>query len=126
MDIATLLGLLLGFGVVIGPLIISGKIMSFVVIFIMISFVGGMALQQVLMRLGSGINKPIAFYRGGGEVSQLDMQQAQRDLTVLSRLMIPTFLQYKPSVTGQPDVRSQLLGQLLFPDAATSTMLRCW
>ena len=30
MDIATLLGLLLGFGVVIGPLIVSGKIMSFV------------------------------------------------------------------------------------------------
>ena len=87
------------------------KIMAFVVIFIMVSFVGGMALQQLLMQFGSGRNRDVYTYRGNGKISMIDVQQAESDLTILATMQMPLFLlQY-------PTLKAKLLGQLLFPDS---------
>ncbi len=93
------------------------KIMAFVVIFIMVSFVGGMALQQLLMQFGSGRNRDVYTYRGNGKISMIDVQQAESDLTILATMQMPLFLlQY-------PTLKAKLLGQLLFPDSQNAPAL---
>lgn len=98
------------------------KIMTFVVIFIMIAFVGGTAFQQIMGRLGRNqANEPVVLYYEDGKITRNDIVRAQTELRVLASLGMDRFL----NMIG---VKGQLLGQLLFPDsrmaAAVSDMLK--
>ncbi len=97
------------------------KLMAFVVIFIMVSFVGGYALQTLLMQLGNTGAEPIWTYRGG-KITPRDIQTAEQDLLILQRLQMPLFLGVKRSALG-PDLCALMLGHLLFGDAADAADL---
>lgn len=86
------------------------KLMAFVVIFIMIAFVGGTAFQQIMSRIGAG-GRTVAYFGEKGKIAGADILQAQSDLNVLRMLMFHQLLHF-----GLPDLSSRLLAQLLFPD----------
>ena len=104
--------------------------MTWVVIALMIAFVGGSALQQILSRMGGG-QQVVGRY---GEKSQflwvnktpkitvMDRQAARQDLQILGQLSIKEFLRGWPSPINprQPSFKTLLLGQLLFPDSQIS------
>ena len=100
------------------------KLMAIVVIIIMVSFVGGTALQQILSRMGSGAGAKVATYRDKGVITPNDLRIAEGQLMILRDLLMPMFLQYKPSPSGAPDIRARLLGQLLFPDSQSAAMIQ--
>ncbi len=98
------------------------KLMTFVVIFIMVAFVGGAAFQQIMSRLGPNPgNEAVAYYYEDGKITRNDIALAQMELRVLRSLGMDRFL----NAIG---VKGQLLGQLLFPQsqmaAAVSDMLK--
>ncbi len=100
------------------------KLMAGVVIVIMISFVGGTALQQILSRWGSGAGTTVATYRNKGVITPNDLRIAENELKILRELRMPMFLQYKPSLNQTGDIRARLLGQLLFPDSQAAAMIQ--
>jgi hypothetical protein len=100
------------------------KLMAGVVIVIMISFVGGTALQQLLSNYGSGASAKVATYRDKGVITPNDLRSAEGQLMILRDLLTPTFLQYKPTPAGTPDIRARLLGQLIFPDSQGAAMMQ--
>ncbi|NLH16636.1 MAG: hypothetical protein GX455_08660 [Phycisphaerae bacterium] len=100
------------------------KLMAGVVIVIMISFVGGTALQQILSRWGSGAGSTVATYRNKGIITPNDLRMAEGQLMILRDLSMPMFLQFKPTAGGSPDIRARLLGQLLFPDSQAAAMIQ--
>jgi hypothetical protein len=100
------------------------KLMAGVVIVIMISFVGGTALQQLLSRWGSGAGSVVATYRDKGKISPIDLRVAEGQLMILRDLLMPMFLQYKSTPAGTPDIRARLLGQLIFPDSQGAAMMQ--
>jgi len=93
------------------------KLMAFVVILIMIAFVGGTAFQQIMKRIGAG-SRTIAHFGEKGKIAGTDILQAQSDLGVLRMLMFNRLLHY-----GLGDLTSRLLGQLLFPDSRIATAM---
>ena len=93
------------------------KIMTFVVIFIMIAFVGGTAFQQLMSRIG-GRNKVVAYFGDQDKVTTKDIMQAQSELNVLRILMFDRLLNF-----GSSELKSLLLGQLLFPDPQTAALV---
>jgi len=86
------------------------KLMAFVVIFIMVAFVGGAAFQQLMSRIGAG-GRTVAYFGEKDKIAGTDILQAQSDLNVLRMLMFDKLLHL-----GLGDLSSRLLGQLLFPD----------
>ena len=93
------------------------KVMTFVVIFIMIAFVGGTAFQQLMSRIG-GHNKAVAYFGNKEKITSRDVLQAQSELNVLRILMFNRLLHF-----GLSDIASRLLGQLLFPDSQIGALL---
>jgi hypothetical protein len=87
------------------------KLMAFVVIFIMIAFVGGTAFQQIMSRIGAG-GGTVAYFGEKDKITSADFLQARSDLEVLRLLMFDKLLHL-----GLPDLSSRLLAQLLFPDS---------
>ena len=100
------------------------KLMAGVVIVIMISFVGGSALQQILSHWGSGTGAKIATYRDKGVISPNDLRSAEGQLMILRELMMPTYLQGISTALRTPDIRARLLGQLIFPDSQAAAMMQ--
>ncbi len=96
------------------------QLMAGVVIVIMISFVGGSALQQILSHMAMGANRKVATYRNNGVITPLALREAESELLILREMNMPLFLQYKPTAAGMPDIRARLIGQLLFPDSQAS------
>ncbi len=81
------------------------KLMTFVVIFIMVAFVGGAAFQQIMSRLGPNpANEAVAYYYEDGKITRNDIARAQTELNVLRILGAERFL-------NMIDVKGQLLGQ---------------
>ena len=93
------------------------KLMAFVVIFIMIAFVGGAAFQQIMSRIGAG-GSTVAYFGEKGKIAGSDILRAQSDLSVLRMLMFDRLLYF-----GLGDLPSRLLGQLLFPDSRIAAAL---
>jgi hypothetical protein len=91
--------------------------MTVVVIFIMIAFVGGTALQQLLSRMG-GTNRVVAYWGDKNKITAKDVMQAQSELNVLRMLMFDRLFSF-----GLGDLRSTLLAQLLFADPQTAAMV---
>jgi len=97
------------------------KLMAFVVIFIMLSFVGGTALMQILERMGTGGNKAFARFGSQGRLTPKMISQSRAELTVLKVLRADIFCRFKTTRYGAPDFRSRLLGQILFPDTQSAS-----
>lgn len=99
------------------------KLMAWLVILIMISFVGGYGLQQFLMYLGKGGAKHVvAVYGDGKKIRAYEVQQAQQELEILKMLMADRMLSAFAGVYG--DLTPQLLELILFPDTRMSGELR--
>lgn len=99
------------------------KIMAWVVILIMISFVGGYGFQQLMENLGRGGSRQvIATYSDGQKIRAIDYQNAQNDLEILRMLMADRMLGALSQVYG--DLGPSLLQLILFPDSRSSGELR--
>lgn len=99
------------------------KLMAWLVILIMISFVGGYGLQQFLMYTGQGgAKRVVAVYGDGQKIREYQIQQAQQELDVLKMLMADRMLSAFSRVYS--DLTPQLLELILFPDSRLSGELR--
>ena len=87
--------------------------MTYLLIFIMIAFVGGSALQQILKSMG-GTNKALAYYGDGKKITPMTQHQAQAELDLLKNLMADRYLMSNPTIMGRSDYRSVVLAQILF------------
>jgi hypothetical protein len=83
------------------------KVMTVVVILIMIAFIGGTALQQLMSRVDPN-KKTVAFYGQKSKITPMDLRAAQSELDVLNVLGMPRLL------VGMNDISAELLGQILF------------
>lgn len=93
------------------------KLMAFVVIFIMVAFVGGAAFQQIMSRMGAGAGT-VAYFGEKDKIAGTDILQAQSDLNVLRMLMFDKLLHYELG-----NLTSRLLAQVLFPDSRIADAL---
>jgi hypothetical protein len=99
------------------------KIMAWVVILIMISFVGGYGLQQFLMYIGQGGSRQVvATYSDGKKIRAIDFQNAQNELEILRMLMADRMLGALSQMYG--DLGPALLQSILFPDSRVSGEFR--
>ncbi len=98
------------------------KLMAALLVLIMIAFVGGVALQEILKRLGAG-SQVVARFGEDGQIGQRDLFEAKNDLMVLRLLGVDRLMLLRQSLFQTPDFKSRLLGQLLFPDPQTAAMV---
>lgn len=100
------------------------SVMTVAVIVLMIAFVGGYGLEELLMRLGHGGNQTIGTYNDGVKITSLDVQNARQELEILKAIMADQLLFSKTTPMGSPDINSQMLGYLLFSDSQIAGRLR--
>ena len=93
-------------------------IMTIVVIVIMLGFVGGVGLQQLLRRAGGGKGEVRAYYLDDKTIRGMDIFQANNELKVLRSLFAGEMLRRRQNF------KSRLLGELLFPDSQSAAMTR--
>ncbi len=99
------------------------KLMAWVVILLMIAFVGGSGLQQLLTYFSAGGSKRlIATYGDGKKIRATDYQEAQGQLEILRALMADRMLNVLSQING--DLGPNFLELILFPDARLSGELR--
>ncbi|UCD50386.1 MAG: hypothetical protein JSW27_23025, partial [Phycisphaerales bacterium] len=92
------------------------KVMAVVVIVLMVGFVGGTALTQ-LLRGSGGMNKAVAYYGPKKhKITYTDRTMAQQELEIIRALGAGQILQYQ-------DLRGVLLGELLFSESSGSAGL---
>lgn len=92
------------------------KVMAVVVIVLMVGFVGGTALTQ-LLRGSGGANKAVAYYGAKKhKITYNDRKVAQQELEIIRALGGGQILQYQ-------DLRGVLLGELLFSQDHSSADL---
>ncbi len=91
------------------------KIMVWVVVVIMITFVGGFSFRQLLA--GQGPNKRTIATTNGKKLSALDRMDAISEIEVLKDMGAGQMLMSQRNITGP------LVALLLFPDSGSSSML---
>jgi len=94
-----------------------GKLMAIFVIVIMIAFIMPSVLDQLARPRSTGQNSSMWTYNGDKEITFQDIQQAANELKILNALMADRLL------LAQQDIRSILLGQLLFPETERAAMI---
>lgn len=101
--------------------------MAVVVVILLIGFVGGTALQQILERVGQGRKRVLAYFYDNKKITQYDLDVAQMELEILKSLRSPVLLRSLPLQTSvyNPvlDLNALLLGELLFPETGVSAHL---
>ena len=98
------------------------RLMATLLVLIMVAFVGGTALQQILQRLGAG-SQVVARFGEEGEIRPRDIFEAKNDLMVLRLLSVNRLMLLRQTLFRTPDFKSRLLGQLLFPDPQTAALV---
>lgn len=93
------------------------KVMTFVVIFCMVSFVIGSFGLEMIVGIFSGGQQTIATYNDGMKIKSKDFMQAQAELDILKGLMADRLL----IAQGQQGFAGPLLAYLLFPDSQLSS-----
>ena len=98
------------------------KIMAVVVVVLMIGFVGG----SYLSRIGSGnrgINKTVASFADGKEITNKDLAAAQQELEILKKLRVDYMLRSMgvPMLRNTPNMQAALLAEVLFAEHKTSS-----
>ncbi|MCK4998437.1 MAG: hypothetical protein KAS23_02840 [Anaerohalosphaera sp.] len=100
------------------------KLMVWLLVLIMIAFVGGAALQQILRSVDIR-NKAVALY-SGGKITGKTLNQSQSELTILKALMADKLLMGNHPVFQRPDFRAMLLSQVLFPESFRGEQLNAY
>jgi len=100
------------------------KLMTWVVILCMITFVGGSGLSQLLSYFGVGGPKKVATCFDNQKIYSADVYNALNELEVLRPLLADRFLLLKGGPFGQPDINARLLACLLFPNPDLAAQLR--
>jgi hypothetical protein len=98
------------------------KIMAIVVIVIMFGFVGGAYIRQLGQRR-TGLHKTVAYFADNRKITNYDLALARRELETLKMLRANTLLKSIPIrmlATRTLDLRTLLLGELLFSERTTS------
>ncbi|MBE0536437.1 MAG: hypothetical protein IH624_12280 [Phycisphaerae bacterium] len=98
------------------------QLMAVVVVLIMIAFVGGYGLQELLTHMGGGPGGIAGHYMQDERVTGADIVTANTELKVLRSLFAAEWLRNKQTIFQSPDFKARLLGQLLFPDAQAAAM----
>lgn len=98
--------------------------MAVVVVILLIGFIGGAALQQILEQIGGGRNRVIAYYDENRKITVSDFERSYRELQILRMLKIPVMLRNLPLFT-QPyrrvlNLNTLFLADLLFSDTNIS------
>lgn len=97
------------------------KLMAIVVIVLMIGFVGGTALQQLLSGRAGGLGQTEAYYGEGEQITRYALVMARQELEILKALGADMLLRNLPGPRGQTvDLHGMFLGELLFSDRTTS------
>jgi len=96
------------------------KLMAVVVVVLMVGFVGGSALQQLLSPRRGRPGQTVGYY-GDRKISRKEVLSAAQELEMLQMLRADTVLRSLPGPRGQTlDLHGMLLGELLFSDRAVS------
>ncbi|MHC4168342.1 MAG: hypothetical protein ACYSWQ_15420 [Planctomycetota bacterium] len=90
------------------------KVMAVVVIVIMIGFIGGTALTQLLQR-NTGMRDVVAYLGDDTKVRRADLAAARRELEILQMLRADALLRM--------DIQGFFLGELLFSDRTASAAI---
>jgi hypothetical protein len=100
------------------------KIMAIVVVVLMIVFIGGTALEQLLGGFTQRQNKTIAYFGDGQKITEYDLLQAQRELEILQMIEAPSLLRAFPAAGPYmrvPAFYTVLLGELIFENKNISS-----
>ena len=98
--------------------------MAFVVIGLMVAFIGGTALQNFLESSGRGLKEVVAYYKGNQKITRNDLLIARQELEILQSLHVPEILRsiIEPTIR-KTDLRAYWLGQILFQEKETSGLM---
>jgi len=100
------------------------KVMAVVVIVIMVGFIGGSALQRLLMGGRTELHKTVAYFGDNRKITNEDLLAAYRELQVLRMLQTDTALRsIQEPIIRTPDLQAFLLGELLFSDRRLAPLL---
>ena len=91
------------------------KVMAVVVIVIMVGFIGGTYIQQLGKRT-AGLHNAVAWFGDNNKITNYDLSLARQELEILRALRMDTLL-------SMHDLRTILLGELLFSERRTSPAL---
>jgi len=91
------------------------KAMAVVVIVIMVGFIGGTYIQQLGER-ATGLHKVVAWFGDNNKITNYDLSLARQELEILRALRMDALL-------STHDLRTILLGELLFSERRTSPAL---
>ncbi|MFA5292622.1 MAG: hypothetical protein WC496_06255 [Phycisphaerae bacterium] len=93
------------------------KLMAIFVILIMVAFIMPTVLTQLAKPRSTGLENAMWLYGKDKKITVNDLREATAKLTVLRGLYVDKFL------LGQQDLRSILLGQILFPESVPAALL---
>jgi hypothetical protein len=97
------------------------KVMAVVVIVLMFAFVGGSALERLLMGSKADLDSVAAYFQGDRKITNNDILLARQEIEILRILQADTILRgYTEGVFGLLDLRALLLGELLFSERTAS------
>ncbi|MHC4155913.1 MAG: hypothetical protein ACYST6_13445 [Planctomycetota bacterium] len=100
------------------------KVMAVVVIALMFVFVGGTALERLLMSGRSDLHKVVAYFADDRKITNYDLIVARQELEVLRMLQADTVLKGSIELAvGVLDLKALLLGELLFSERTASPAL---
>jgi hypothetical protein len=101
----------------------NSKIMAVVVVVIMVGFIGGSALTKLLQPNTNRPNEVVATFLDDKTITRDELSQAQFELDILAMLSTPQLLRsLSDPLLNTIDLRSMMLGELLFTDRSTSAM----
>lgn len=100
----------------------KSKLMVFLLIFIMVTFVIGASLQPIINQINAWFSsgKNVAVYGKNVDVTEADLQQARTELQILQEMMAPDYLNRSDQQRNR-NTKDVFLSLLLFPDSRMVT-----
>jgi hypothetical protein len=102
------------------------KIMAIVVIVLMIVFIGGTALEQLLQGFTTRHNKTAAYYGEGQRITDNDLAQAEQELEILQMIDAPLMLRAYPAAgpfMKLPALYTLFLSELIFEEKGEASQV---
>jgi hypothetical protein len=100
------------------------KVMAVVVIVILFGFIGGSTFLSFLSKRSSGLHKTVAYFGDNRKITNFDIVTAREELRILEAARAGDLLRnIGVQVFRTADLRTLLLGELLFSERRTSPAL---
>ncbi|MHC4642228.1 MAG: hypothetical protein ACYS32_11330 [Planctomycetota bacterium] len=100
------------------------KVMAVVVIVILFGFIGGSTFLSFISKRSSGLHKTVAYFGDNRKITNYDIATAREELQVLQQAGAGELLRNIGVPLFQtPDLRTLMLGELLFSERGTSAGL---